>query len=214
MNNTNKKPPQEETLDGFYDSKIPYITNKFNDKELLEIFPEARYIILPKIKEYKQERKERIEKIKQWRKKVKLISKAKQKDDFFVWFWAYAYPKYFWTSRVVEIDRYLYRLNRQKRLLDGKSSTNNQVDWEELKERAKQRSLVEEALPHLQKVRQVGNRIVALCPFHQEKTPSFFIYIDQSTFHCFGCQTHGDIIHFKMTIDNLSFKEAVKELSI
>ncbi|NDF12202.1 MAG: DNA primase [Proteobacteria bacterium] len=53
----------------------------------------------------------------------------------------------------------------------------------------------------------------ALCPFHQEKTPSFTISDDKGFYHCFGCGKHGDIITFLIEKNGLSFSEAVTELA-
>jgi len=52
-----------------------------------------------------------------------------------------------------------------------------------------------------------------LCPFHQEKTPSFHVVPEKGIYHCFGCQAGGDIFRFLMAIEGLSFIEAVKELA-
>ena len=54
-----------------------------------------------------------------------------------------------------------------------------------------------------------GNKYIGLCPFHQEKTPSFTVDTDKGLFYCFGCQTGGDKISFIEKIENLPFKEAV-----
>src|ERR1019366_1405061 len=49
------------------------------------------------------------------------------------------------------------------------------------------------------------------CPFHGEKTPSFYVYDDH--FHCFGCGAHGDAISFVMQTQGASFMEAVEQLA-
>jgi len=56
-----------------------------------------------------------------------------------------------------------------------------------------------------------GIHTKALCPFHQEKSPSFVLYNDH--YHCFGCGAHGDIITFTMQSDRLSFPDAVEKLA-
>lgn len=62
------------------------------------------------------------------------------------------------------------------------------------------------------KTRKSGNKIMACCPFHQEDTPSFVIYADNS-WHCFGCQKHGSgAIGFVMERDKCDFKSAVRNL--
>ncbi len=62
-------------------------------------------------------------------------------------------------------------------------------------------------------LKQRGNSFIGLCPFHQEKTPSFHVIPSKGIFHCFGCQTGGDCFKFLMTIEGLSFVEAIKELA-
>jgi DNA primase len=58
-----------------------------------------------------------------------------------------------------------------------------------------------------------GARMKGLCPFHQEKTPSFTVNATTGAFHCFGCQVHGDAIDFLMKQDTLSFTEAIERLA-
>ncbi|MFT6143021.1 MAG: DNA primase [Myxococcota bacterium] len=58
-----------------------------------------------------------------------------------------------------------------------------------------------------------GKSYKGLCPFHQEKSPSFHVIPDKGIFHCFGCQTGGDAFKFLMLLEGLSFIEAVKELA-
>jgi DNA primase len=58
-----------------------------------------------------------------------------------------------------------------------------------------------------------GREHMGLCPFHNEKTPSFTVNEDKGFFHCFGCGAHGDVIGFVMRADSLSFPEAVERLA-
>ena len=58
-----------------------------------------------------------------------------------------------------------------------------------------------------------GREHSGLCPFHNEKTPSFYVVEDKGFFHCFGCGAHGDAIGFIMRADNLDFIEAVERLA-
>ncbi len=62
-------------------------------------------------------------------------------------------------------------------------------------------------------LRQVGNNFIGLCPFHQEKTPSFTVNSDKQFFHCFGCKESGDAIRFFMTIEHKGFLESVEILA-
>jgi DNA primase len=58
-----------------------------------------------------------------------------------------------------------------------------------------------------------GGNLKGLCPFHDEKSPSFSVRPSVGSFHCFGCQVGGDVISFVMQIDHLSFSEAVERLA-
>ena len=63
------------------------------------------------------------------------------------------------------------------------------------------------------KLTRRGREFAGLCPFHHEKTPSFYVVEDKGFFHCFGCGAHGDAIGFVMRADNLDFLEAVEKLA-
>ena len=58
-----------------------------------------------------------------------------------------------------------------------------------------------------------GNTYVGLCPFHNEKTPSFTVYENTQSFYCFGCGAAGDCVGFTRKIDNLDYIDAVKSLA-
>ncbi len=58
-----------------------------------------------------------------------------------------------------------------------------------------------------------GKNLVGLCPFHNEKTPSFTVYPDTASYYCFGCGAGGEVINFIRNIENLDFIESVKLLA-
>ena len=58
-----------------------------------------------------------------------------------------------------------------------------------------------------------GREHTGLCPFHNEKTPSFTVNDDKGFFHCFGCGAHGDVLGFVMKTENLTFPETVERLA-
>ena len=62
-------------------------------------------------------------------------------------------------------------------------------------------------------LKRAGRSWKGLCPFHDEKSPSFNVNPDRGIFHCFGCQTGGDVISFLVKHDNLTFPEAVRSLA-
>ena len=62
-------------------------------------------------------------------------------------------------------------------------------------------------------LKRQGSNLFGLCPFHNEKTPSFSVAPDKQIYHCFGCKKGGGVINFIMEIENLSFPEAVAFLA-
>jgi DNA primase len=62
-------------------------------------------------------------------------------------------------------------------------------------------------------LQKVGNNYRALCPFHTETTPSFYVNPSFKTYHCFGCGASGDVIKFVQEIEGVSFVEALKRLA-
>ncbi|MCV3741102.1 DNA primase [Lentilactobacillus hilgardii] len=62
-------------------------------------------------------------------------------------------------------------------------------------------------------LKQSGKNLFGLCPFHEERTPSFSVSEDKQIFHCFSCGRGGNVFKFMMEIENLSFPEAVKKVA-
>ena len=58
-----------------------------------------------------------------------------------------------------------------------------------------------------------GSDFIGLCPFHNEKTPSFTVSNDKGFYHCFGCGKNGDIFNYIMETENITFVEALKKLA-
>ncbi len=61
-------------------------------------------------------------------------------------------------------------------------------------------------------LRRAGANFKALCPFHQEKTPSFHVNPQRQTFHCFGCGVGGTVFRFVMDYEHVDFPSAVRKL--
>ncbi len=80
---------------------------------------------------------------------------------------------------------------------------------EELKNSVDMVDLVSDYL----ELKRSGDRYKGLCPFHSEKTPSFFVNPDNNFYHCFGCGAGGDVINFLMEIENITFNESIKLLA-
>ena len=79
----------------------------------------------------------------------------------------------------------------------------------ELRERTDIESLISQYV----NLSKRGRNPKGLCPFHNEKTPSFTVYPESQSFYCFGCGAGGDAITFMRRIENLDYVEAVKQLA-
>jgi DNA primase len=62
-------------------------------------------------------------------------------------------------------------------------------------------------------LKKTGRSYKGLCPFHQEKTPSFVVFPESGNFHCFGCGRGGDVFTFYMGVEHVEFREALQELA-
>src|SRR5215831_1626979 len=80
---------------------------------------------------------------------------------------------------------------------------------DELRLQANIVQIVQEYVP----LKKVGNTYKGLCPFHSEKTPSFHVHPDKGFFHCFGCNTGGNVFKFLELHEKVSFPEAVRLLA-
>lgn len=74
------------------------------------------------------------------------------------------------------------------------------------------RTDIAEIVSQYVELRRTGSNFKGLCPFHQEKTPSFVVSPDKQIYHCFGCGQGGNVFNFLMEIDGVSFPEAVRIL--
>lgn len=72
---------------------------------------------------------------------------------------------------------------------------------------------IEEVISSYVTLKRRGSTSVGLCPFHNEKTPSFTVYNDTQSFYCFGCGAGGDAVTFLKKIENLDYMDAVKLLA-
>src|ERR1700686_2763413 len=80
---------------------------------------------------------------------------------------------------------------------------------DELRSRVSLGDLVARRVRLIRRGREHGG----LCPFHNEKTPSFYVVEDKGFFHCFGCGAHGDAIGWVMRSESLDFIEAIERLA-
>lgn len=84
---------------------------------------------------------------------------------------------------------------------------------EEIINEIKYRNDIESVMAPYISLKRRGKNLVGLCPFHNEKTPSFTVYPENGSFYCFGCGVGGDVFSFVRQIENLDYIEAVKLLA-
>jgi DNA primase len=83
---------------------------------------------------------------------------------------------------------------------------------EQIKNTVKNAADIVQVVGEYVELKRAGNRFTGLCPFHNEKTPSFTVNPQGQFFHCFGCGEHGDVFSFVMQYHHIDFPEALKTL--
>ena len=184
-----------EEIPSIYEYQYP------TDRELLEIFPEAKNIIPLKIDDW-------------LRRKGKLLSKETipffrkcnaLSDEFARAFWKEAYA--YLAGGFNEIIRQLKRLRRLEALMADPERASN---FEAKLQKAKNTPIIE--LYDYEGIRRAGRNLIARCPLHADKSPSFYIY-DNNSWYCFGCNRGGDSIDFVRAVHNVSFSKALDLLT-
>ncbi len=173
-----------------------------NHAELLEIFPTAKdEYILPRLKEL-----HRLIPLKERSIQAQIKATAKLEDAWFLreMIKAFDLPELLaMKDEARRLSRYLPTPKKQS----SKGVGAAQVD------RAKAYPILDLAEHYLGALKRNGATYRALCPFHQEKTPSLCLYPRGNDFHCFGCSAHGDVIALTQKLLSCGFIEAVKHLA-
>jgi len=173
------------------DKKINLMINPDNP---LLIFPEGQDFVNEKIKDLLEE-KEKL--LKEFREKIK---EKLNKVEYLLLIDLY-------ERKLKRIEKEINRLTGY--LFPNFSPETNLTPSDIVK--AKETSIVEtfkEFFPEIQ-LKKSGKKLTCLCPFHQEKHPSFFLYPETNSFHCFGCGISGDVIEFVKQVKKINFKQAV-----
>ncbi|MEN2984857.1 MAG: DNA primase [Dictyoglomaceae bacterium] len=84
---------------------------------------------------------------------------------------------------------------------------------EEFVDDVKQRINIVDIIGRYVNLKKSGKNFVGLCPFHSERTPSFYVSPEKGLYHCFGCGASGDVFSFIMNYRNISFMNALEELA-
>jgi len=183
---------------------MKYKPPRFTDKELLEIFPEAKEIIPEKIKEWEIELDEKTISMKD----CLAFIYSQRVNEFSTWFFEQV-ASLFLMPPILEAHGHILRLKRMQSI--ASPSGERLERWREKLEIARNYPISEIAKGNLE-LRKSGRNFVSLCPFHNEKHASFYIYPETNTFHCFSCQENGDVIKLTMHLHGLNFKETVQML--
>jgi DNA primase len=80
-------------------------------------------------------------------------------------------------------------------------------------EKVREANSIQDVIGSYVKLQRAGSSYKGLCPFHAEKTPSFFVHAGRQMYHCFGCGESGDVFTFLMKYENLDFNEALSRLA-
>lgn len=141
---------------------------------------------------------------------LRVFSTTTNVNSFEQYFWVsltiYEFAEYYVIQKWINYWLSLWYVATNKQLSKNLTDQLNKIDEADII-RAKQNPIQNFYKGQL---RKLNFRLVGLCPFHQEKTPSFNIYAETNTYFCFGCRTSGDAISFIQQTKNLTFPEAVR----
>lgn len=177
---------------------------KYTERELIEIFSPSIEILQINLKKYSEIYQRKRNHIKEALQRVYIATS----DDFSQWFGETVIKVFF----IPDLEKYTCHIARLKRLLNILNPQNlREIATQEALEKARQYPIYEITKQKLA-LQPCGNKSSSLCPFHEEKRSSFYIYHETNTFHCFGCQESGDVIKLTMHLYGVSFTETVRML--
>lgn len=172
----------------------------FSDRELLEIYPEAKNVLTAKIAEWMEEREKICLTIKR-----KLTAIKNNVPDEAARQIQKSLIEVFDGIQLARIDKHIRRLERLQFLAKRRKTKAGVKDSDiQMALSTPIQDIVQ------QKWQKSGDKLIGLCPLHKEKTPSFFIYLKNNSFYCYGCQVGGDIINLTRQLHGIGFVEAVK----
>lgn len=189
-----------DAIERAYKKTLP----RYTEKELLQIFSPSMETICTILKQRERERRAKAKEIKKALQEIYAI----EADDFSHWFGERMIQLLLYPD-IEKCDKHIGRLKRILNLLCPQDATQDTND--EALQKARQYPIHELAKSRLI-IRECGNKFSALCPFHEEKHASFYVYPETNTFHCFGCQENGDVIKLAMHLYGVSFPEAIRML--
>ncbi len=176
---------------------------KITEKELLNIFPELQTDIIPtKMDELAEGRIDITNEIK---KTLQYYNLRFPKDFWFLRIWI----KNTLVKELLLLEKQIGYFEHLKFLASHKKIS---FDFSDKSRKEALLYPIQNIISNQTKIRKSGRNLIATCPLHQEKTPSFYIYLNTNSFYCFGCNHGGDSITLVKKMLNLSFPEAIKYL--
>jgi hypothetical protein len=180
---------------------------KRTERENVEDFaPESHEIVRGLYKEQTQKRTKLLAKIE----KAFAAIDAESTDEDYRYFWkAVFHAKYKLDEELKDVDIKLARQRRYLTIINDKPLPEGAIDAELIQ--AAKDVPIESIFD--QQFRQTGNKLVGICPFHEEKTASFFIYKDTNRCYCFSCKAGYNTIDGYMRLHDCNFNESVLALT-
>ncbi|PJE51574.1 MAG: hypothetical protein COV29_00235 [Candidatus Yanofskybacteria bacterium CG10_big_fil_rev_8_21_14_0_10_36_16] len=172
------------------------------ERELLGIFPEAKKILPALLRDWQQRKSELT---KELARKLKIVKLGADSDS----------ERFFWTEWLKtkylgEITEIVNDIKKFKRMMAISNNRGRALRSEESLQKA---LAVPIASAIRIKLRKLGNKLVGLCPLHNESNPSFYIYTDTNSFYCYGCGKGGNVINLVRFLHDYTFPEAIKYLT-
>lgn len=177
---------------------------EYTDKEWLQIFPEIKPVLPHLLKEVEIEEK-KLKKLLM--NELEEIYK-KTNNGFEIWLLEWVLMEY-GISDLVTIQSWKQNFKNLIQIMRGKK-TRKRITEQDI-ENAKNVSIID-VIGYEVALKHCGATWKGLCPFHEEKTPSFTVYTKTNSYYCFGCQKGGNTITFVMLYCGLGFIETVKKL--
>lgn len=175
-------------------------------EDVKDFAPESQKIIEGLYKELTQKRAKLVSRID----KAFAAIDAESTNEVFRYFWKAAFhAKYKYDKQLRDIDTTLTRLRRYLRIINGTELPVGAIT-NDLIVAAKQVPI--ESI-FSQQFKQTGNKLVGICPYHEEKTASFFIYKDTNRCYCFSCKAGYNTLDGYMRLHDCDFNEAVRALT-
>ncbi len=216
-----KQAIEEEAMEDYLKELGKKHAEEMKAVDWLEVFKDdVEDVLVEKIAEFEEEQEIKLKGIRDHQKKkfAEMQEIPEEKREWYWRFWCELYVEYFLQPPITLLSRRITRLTHDLYTVRRKKGTiaydSKEEEWDDQKERAKERSIEDVISPYLENPRRHGNIINAFCPFHEERTPSFVIYLNTNQYHCFGgCGAHGDVIDFYMKFKKVDFSTAIRELA-